>query len=741
MKKSIKTGEEKKCPIGIPAGWQKWSYEECMDHNENVAFQPTHISILLRDSPFMVIDFDSKEDIPTYGHLFSDDWKSKSSARALPHLWRKKKDNDFSTCTTAIKINNMKTHIDLKYFNIFERIDSKIEYYTDDVPFFDFETYHPNAKTEKCKPTETKPPSNNYNLIMGDYATKRFMNHLQNCKEEFIENYSDWFKIGRAIKSIFGGIEETSSCLWFEILICWSRLSKKHSDDDYDEWETLFKGDSKCGIPTILKYSQDSNMLRYEAIEKEYYDARRTEADVERDLIRQEGFKRLFETITVFDKQQEVIKNEHPSYFDVKCEFELKYALIKNIAMYIEEKPEGIVYYNSSNFNTSHKMLKYWITEQGKMIEKCFITKWTSDSNMRQFDYCDIYPPPLDKTCPKNVYNLWRPFWITTLTGSYAKNEEALTMFKNHVDILCNHQTETTEYILKWIGQMLKCPAVKTICPTFISEEGAGKGTLLEIIRKMMGDKKVMETTTPSEHVWGSFNELMADSFLVNLNEMCKKEAEGAEGKIKGLITDNALYINKKGVSKYPVKSYHRFIITTNKEDPINTKKGDRRNLIIKSSDELTASVNSNIVKDYFVPFRRECLSTEGLRTIYDWLIGQDILDEFALIPMPQTVYQEEMKEASKSYYEKWIEEYVAANVNTKYNDDKLELTSVDALHLFHSFLETNHIKFDTNTVKIGLALSRMNLCGGITKKSKMNGAPFVFDMNILRKHFMVGVL
>ena len=76
-----------------------------------------------------------------------------------------------------------------------------------------------------------------------------------------------------------------------------------------------------------------------------------------------------------------------------------------------------------------------------------------------------------------------------------------------------------------------------------------------------MGKNKVYETTKPSHHVWGAFNSAMASSYLVNLNEMSRKEAFEAEGQIKGLITDSALTINEKNVTTFEVESFHRFII------------------------------------------------------------------------------------------------------------------------------------------------------------------------------------
>ena len=55
---------------------------------------------------------------------------------------------------------------------------------------------------------------------------------------------------------------------------------------------------------------------------------------------------------------------------------------------------------------------------------------------------------------------------------------------------------------------------------------------------------------------------------------------EGAEGKMKGLITDATFMINQKSVFQFSIKYFHPFLISSNKEDPIATKKGDQRNLI-----------------------------------------------------------------------------------------------------------------------------------------------------------------
>ena len=196
----------------------------------------------------------------------------------------------------------------------------------------------------------------------------------------------------------------------------------------------------------------------------------------------------------------------------------------------------------------------------------------------------DIHPNPLK--CPSSIFNLWVPFECDN-TESYNPNTDALNEILNLIKILCGNENKIYEYFIKWIGQMIQYPDIKSICSTLISKMGAGKGTFIHLLKLMLGSNKILETTNPSRDVGGNFNSSMADSFLVNLNELSKKDTLEAEGQIKGLITDPILTINKKGIDQIQIKSYHRFIITTNKEDPIVTSKDDRSNLIIRSSDEL----------------------------------------------------------------------------------------------------------------------------------------------------------
>jgi len=249
---------------------------------------------------------------------------------------------------------------------------------------------------------------------------------------------------------------------------------------------------------------------------------------------------------------------------------------------------------------------------------------------------------------------------------------------------------------------MIQYPAVKTICPTLITLPGAGKGTLLTLLSNMMGDSKVFETTTPARDVWGEFNGKMGDSFLVNLNELSKKDTLDSEGKIKGLITDNNLTINNKGVNKFQIKSYHRFIITTNNPEPINTSVGDRRNLIIRGSDE---KIND---KKYFQELHEMLKNEDVVKTCYEYFKSIEKMDEFNLLPIPETEHQNNLKELSITPIELWLKAFTIEN----HKEKEVELLGVETCDLFKLWCKDNGVIYDINYLKLGVRLNNLKIDG-----------------------------
>ncbi len=77
----------------------------------------------------------------------------------------------------------------------------------------------------------------------------------------------------------------------------------------------------------------------------------------------------------------------------------------------------------------------------------------------------------------------------------------------------------------------------------------------------------------------------MRNAFFVDVNEVNLAQQKDITGKLKAMITDEALPINQKYGAQFHMKSYHRFMFTSN-DICVKLTKDDRRNFVLRASDE-----------------------------------------------------------------------------------------------------------------------------------------------------------
>jgi hypothetical protein len=419
-------------------------------------------------------------------------------------------------------------------------------------------------------------------------------------------------------------------------------------------------------------------------------------------------------------KEEDLIEQ---AFHKMSNNFEKTHAKIINREMFIRED-KTITCMSKKHLVTAYEHLIFEYKIEDTIIQKNFIAKWMKNNpTMRCYDDIGIYP---GMNCPSNIFNMWKPFDMELV--DYEERLDQLDVILKHIKILCGNDEIVSDYFIKWMAQMIQYPATKTICPTFISKEGAGKTTLIVLMEKMLGSSKVYETTNPMRDIWGDFNGRMANTFLVNLNELSKKDTLECQGKIKGLITDGKLTINNKGMNQYDIHSFHRFIITTNNEDPITTKSDDRRNLIIRTSDELKGNV------EYFNKFYEMMDDINVIKTFYEYLKSIPDMDNFNKIPIPQTEHQNEMKEMNMDIEERWLRDII-----TEKKED-FEMSGSENFKSFMDFCSVNGIEYKTNALKLGLKIKRL-IGDCIDKERGKNSRNTLFLVEKIRKKLNIGCL
>ena len=443
------------------------------------------------------------------------------------------------------------------------------------------------------------------------------------------------------------------------------------------------------------------------------------------------SYKQHHSDISMPDEWQPAVEmkiNDNRDYQSVKRKFEETHLLISNKGVFIRHTDNDNIVMTKTHLITSNERISYDVIVKDEIQSKCFILDWLKDGDNRMKYDMTVYPH--DLVCPDNVFNLWRPFAMERVT-EWNKDEKAISLVKNHMKIMCGNDQTVADYLLLWIAQMIQFPSVKSICPTLISKEGAGKGTLMRLIERMLGTEKVLQTTKPSQFVFGNFNGAMPNKIFVNLDEMSKKEGEGADGHLKGLITEPRITINEKGIIPYEIPSYHRFFITTNNEDPVKTSKDDRRKLIIRASDELIGN------REYFDKMYAMLEDDNAVRSIYEYFKTLPGADKFGKIPLPETEYHRDIKEAQSSPIELWLRQFAIENGNLAY----VEKTVMEQYQAFNVFKADSGIQFECSLISFGLKLKNLKVGGVGDIIHTKSGNKRRFDIPMMKEYFKMGCL
>jgi hypothetical protein len=378
-------------------------------------------------------------------------------------------------------------------------------------------------------------------------------------------------------------------------------------------------------------------------------------------------------------------------YSEWKEKFESEYCKIKNQALFIRKYEQDgkthIILQKEPELVTAWKHESYVETDdKGKDKRVSFIDKWLKDGEMRCYDDTECIPPPL--VCPPNIFNLWTPspYESQPITKDDPDFDmTAMRIFAQHIKTLCGNDLEVYQYVCGWIAHSIQKPAEKFgVALNFISAQGIGKNIFTDTLGQLYGGKsKVLDTAQPERDVWGDYSELMINAYVVVLSEVGKQNFHGTDGRVKKLITDTTVPINPKGKTKFIMNSYHRYILLTNDIDPVVTSEGDRRNVIIRCSDENKGDT------EYFTTLIETLRRPHALRSIY-WSFRTMDIHEMRVGDLISTSYHKDII----SYNENPLRTFILWFIDKYTDDEVIELSAAQLMSDFTLWKHDHRFKF-----------------------------------------------
>lgn len=163
-------------------------------------------------------------------------------------------------------------------------------------------------------------------------------------------------------------------------------------------------------------------------------------------------------------------------------------------------------------------------------------------------------------------------------------DEASCSEFLHHLKyVLCSGDKEIYDWLLWWMADIVQNPMPASLPGSAVvlaGKKGTGKTLVTNVLRKIIGIKYFARATKKKDLV-GEFNAHLATALLVNCEEVTFGGDIESNDTLKDMITGDIITMNQKFMPKVTMKSYSRFIFTTNHDYSHNTSEDERRYLFL----------------------------------------------------------------------------------------------------------------------------------------------------------------
>lgn len=216
--------------------------------------------------------------------------------------------------------------------------------------------------------------------------------------------------------------------------------------------------------------------------------------------------------------------------------------------------------------------------------------------------------------CLDGYINMWRGFDVDPdFDDSAAKCQ----LYRQHVEqVVCGGEPELINYVWAWVSDIVQNPGKKPgVALVLRGGRGVGKGMFARPLLKILGRHGVQ--INDRESLTGRFNSILADKVLVFLDEAFWAGDKSHLGKLKGIITEPTLNIERKGIDTVTVDSYHRILMASNESWVAPAGEMERRYCVldVKSDHQQDRAYFRAIVEE---------LDNGGTEALMAWLLKYD---------------------------------------------------------------------------------------------------------------------
>ena len=266
--------------------------------------------------------------------------------------------------------------------------------------------------------------------------------------------------------------------------------------------------------------------------------------------------------------------------------------------------------------------------------------------------YNKIVFKPNDIGLSKNQLNTWAGFKAQLV---HNVDMGIVNVFINHIrDVWANGNQEHYKYIMSWIAQVIKHPEKKTDVAVLLQGgQGTGKTLPCDILLERVFGRNIGMSASGLGILTQKFNGSTMSKIFCKVDELSIVGADSFSctfDKMKSLITDRHIQIERKGMEHIMIDNHINFIMTTNHRHTVKIEADDRRYACFEVGEKYKQNT------DYFEDFMKTLDNDEAGNHIFTYFKNYPNDEMVNLRKIPITNIKEEMLELSKSSVVRFVE-------------------------------------------------------------------------------------
>lgn len=223
-------------------------------------------------------------------------------------------------------------------------------------------------------------------------------------------------------------------------------------------------------------------------------------------------------------------------------------------------------------------------TANGPTVErKPLVPIWLASAYRKTYEQV-VFAPVAGKVA--KVGQLPEGRMLNLYTGLNIKPRAGdCSLILEHIrEVWCAGEQTAYDFVMGWLARMFQAPNEQGHTVLVLrSGEGTGKGIVVDLLVEAFGEAAFV--ATKHEDITGRFNDQLASSVFVHLNEALWGGNKAHEGALKSLITDPDLPIERKYLPKFRVRNCTHLIVASNNDWPVPVGIDDRRFLVLDVSE------------------------------------------------------------------------------------------------------------------------------------------------------------